>query len=104
MTDKENHFESLMEMLDDQKRNVSAAVFAAREELRDMLDTIEERFEDFDSDEIALKLKIAKLKALEELDELEEKIEGIADRVSQAFHKDKDDDEGDGNGDLKKPE
>jgi tetrahydromethanopterin S-methyltransferase subunit G len=99
MTDKESHFDSLMEILDNQKRNVSAAVFAAREELRDMLDTIEERFDDFDSNEIALKLKIAKLKALEELDELEEKLEGIADKVSQSFHKDKDDDDDD----LKKP-
>lgn len=87
MSDKPLSIDALMEMLENQKRTVRAAIKAAREEILEAADKIEDKIEDIDTDSLKMKLTLAKLKAQEEWDEFEETLAGLggkAKEISQA--------------------
>ncbi|MBU0656013.1 MAG: hypothetical protein KJ914_12910 [Gammaproteobacteria bacterium] len=87
MSNKPLTVDTLLEMLEDQKRTIRAAIRAAREEILDAAEKIEGKIEDIDTDSLKMKLVVAKLKAQEEWDEFEEKLGelgGKAKEVAQA--------------------
>lgn len=77
MTTSHEKIEDLLEALEEQKKNLIAASLVARQELLEGLDHLEDKVDDIDTDEIKMKLILAKLKVLEEFDELEEKFEEL---------------------------
>ena len=75
------NLDSIMEMLEEQKKNVIAAALVAKHEFLDTMDKVEETIDDIDTDEIKMKAVMAKLKIMEELEEIQEKLEGLGDKA-----------------------
>ena len=68
---------------EDKKKSVQAAAKIAKIEFLNALDDLEDKYEDIDKDTLKMKLLLAKLKVLEEWDEIEEKLEGFGSKAKE---------------------
>jgi hypothetical protein len=83
MSNTHEKIDDLLESLEEQKKNLIAASLVAKAELLDGLESLQEKLDDVDTDEIRMKLMLAKIKVLEEWDEVEEKFETLGSKAKE---------------------
>jgi hypothetical protein len=83
MSDTSEKLEALLAAAEDKKKAVIAAAMIAKADFLNALDGLEDKYEDIDKDALKMKLLLAKLKVLEEWDEIEEKLEGFGDKAQE---------------------
>jgi len=83
MHETSKKLDALLDAVEDKKRSVQAAALLAKTEFLSALDGVEDKYDDIDKDALKMKLLLAKLKVLEEWDEIEEKLEGFGHKARE---------------------
>ncbi len=85
--DMKKHLDDLLDAVEEKKKNLQASAILAKNEFLETLDNLEEKvedkIEDIDTDSLKMKLTLAKLKILEEWDEIEDKIDNLGGKAKE---------------------
>lgn len=85
--DMKKHLDDLLDAVEEKKKNLQASAIVAKNEFLETLDNLEEKvedkIEDIDTDSLKMKLTLAKLKILEEWDEIEDKIDNLGGKAKE---------------------
>jgi len=85
--DIKKQLDELLKAVEEKKKTIQASAIVAKNEFLEKLDTLEDKvddtLDDIDTDAIKMKLTLAKLKVLEEWDEIEEKISTLGDKAKE---------------------
>ncbi len=79
--------DELLSAVEEKKKSIQSSAIIAKNEFLDKLETlsesVEEKIDDIDTDTIKMKLTLAKLKILEEWDEIEDKISNLGSKAKE---------------------
>ena len=85
--DIKKHLDDLLDAVEKKKKSLQASAVVAKNEFLESLDNLEEKVEDkikdIDTDSLKMKLTLAKLKILEEWDEIEDKIDNLGGKAKE---------------------
>ena len=83
MSSTSKQLDALLAAAEDKKKSVQATAIIAKTEFLNAVDGLEDKYENIDRDALKMKLLLAKLKVLEEWDEIEERLESFGDKAKE---------------------